>query len=407
MSKFRRPTSHVLLSVAAIAMAAFAGLPANAQMSAQMVFEAQNALPMPAKSGQFDRLAPRTAVKRAKLDYSIWDDALENVVLDFGPSTRRRARRPDASVGTRFVRGHKSAYRLEGSRVTFSYLNDAYRQALSEYRKDLQAIATQVDITKFSRDEQLAFWFNLHNVALIEQIAKAYPIDRPANIKIRVNGERTPLDEAKFISVKGVNLSLRDIREKVVYANWSDSNVIYGFFRGNIGSPKLPRIAYTSDEVQDMLKANATEFVNSLRGFHEASQTRNVSVVYEEAKPFYFRNWDADLTAHLLTHAERETVAEVQSGKRFKTDKYDSIIADLSAGNRLASSGNQIKGAGTMSFDTMRLLSEVEEKQRVLRRKGIENPNQRRGFVIIEDMAADETSIIAAPPQIITDDAGN
>jgi len=367
MSKYYRLKTRPILLPFTVAAAMFAANISQAQMPKQMVF--------------------------ATLDYSIWDAALENVVLDFGPSTRRRARRPDPVVGTKFVRGHKSAYRLEGSRVTFSYLNDAYREGLREYRKDLESIATQVDITRFPKNEQLAFWFNLHNVALVEQIADAYPIDRPSNIKVRIDGVKTPLDEAKFMTVQGMKLSLRDIREKIVYENWSDPNVIYGFFRGNVGSPKLPRISYTSNEVEDMLAENATEFVNSLRGFHEASSARKISAIYEEAQPYFFPNWNSDLTSHLLEFAEREVIAEVNSGKPFKADRYDAIIADLSAGNRLGSSGNAIRGAGTLSFDTLRLLSEVEQKQRVLKKKGIIDPNLRRGFVTIEDMEPDETLI--------------
>ena len=388
MHKFKKYTCGLVVIsgpflLAPISSQAQKAVPATVYKTAQFMPDKLNEGPEISGS-RFAKFIPQATAKKTRLDYQIWDEALRNVVLDLGPSLRKRARRPDPTVGSKFVHGHKSAYRLEGSRVTFSYVNDLYVEGLTAYRKDLEDIGTRLDITTFSRNEQLAYWFNLHNVAVIEQIALNYPIDRPANIKLSVSGSKASMDEARFITVKGEALSLKDIREKIVYANWTNPDVIYGFFRGNIGSPKLPRVAYTGSSIDYLLKENAVEFVNALRGFHEAWSNRNVSVVYEEAASIYFKNWEEDLTAHLLKHAERETVAEVNSGKPFKVDTYDKMIADLSGGRRLGSSGTPIRGRGNMSVETARLLSEVREKQRTLKAKGI--IGNQNGYVIIEDI---------------------
>ena len=383
-------------------------LPAQAQVKVQTAaqpFKVVELQTTAQSEPNFAKFAPGVATKRTRLDYSVWDEALENVVLDFGPSTRRRSSRPDSSVGTRFTKGHTSPYRLEGSRVTFAYFNNDYREGLTEYRKDLQSIPSRLDITKLNRNEQLAYWFNLHNVAMIEQIALHYPVDGPSRIKLRINGEKVLLDQARFIEVDGEKLSLRDIRQNIVYANWNNSDVIYGFFRGDVGSPKMPRYAYERDNVMGLLDDNAEEFVNSLRGFHESYDKRQVSAIYEEARPFYFANWTPDLTAHLLKHAVRDTVAEVNSGKPFKVARYEDDIADLTAGNGLGTSGLAISGQGLMSAETQRLLAEVGEKQQELRRMGILKP--RGGYVIIEDLYTDDTSSAPPPPQIVTGETGS
>jgi len=211
----------------------------------------------------FDRFIPRPGNKSLRMDYSIWDEALNDVILDLGPSTRNRATRPQAQVGTRMVLGHKSQYRLEGTRFTFAYLNDEFKAGLTTYREDLERIASDYDITTFSRAEQLAYWFNLHNVAMIEQIAHAYPVDSPKRIKIRVDGKKVPLDEARFLNIQGQKLSLKDIRTEIVYKNWNNPDVIYGFFHGDIGSPALQRYAFTASDTDLMLSQNADDFVNS------------------------------------------------------------------------------------------------------------------------------------------------
>jgi len=79
----------------------------------------------------------------------------------------------------------------------FSFLDSDVIASFTEYRQDLERTADIVDIQALSRNEQLAYWINLHNVALIEQIANAWPVRQPR--EIMVSG--VPLDEARFITV--------------------------------------------------------------------------------------------------------------------------------------------------------------------------------------------------------------
>ena len=384
----RRPlyslTASCLAVVAVSAPAWSQVLPNKVSQPILMVEAATNT---PAATPNFSKFSPRQKTKNTKIDYSIWNQALENVVVDFGPSLRKRASRPEAVVGSRRVKGHTSPYRLEGSRVTFAFLTNEYREGLEIYREELQDLAETVDLTRLSKDQQLVFWLNLHNVAVIEKIANAYPVSEPARIKVKINGEKVKVDEARFIKVLGEYVSPKDIREKIVYPNWDNPNVIYGFFRGDIGSPKMPRYAYSESNVNDLLNDNANEFVNSLRGFHESYDSRKISGIFAEAQSFYFPDLERDLTAHLLVHAERETINEVNSGKPFKIDQYESVIADLSAGNGIGTSGNAVIGSGAIPLETRRLLAEVNEKQRKLRVDGVIKP--KRGYVIIEDLYED------------------
>lgn len=369
-----------------------AALPASAQtqsMSAAnsgMSVSVINGFTPQPRQAAIARFIPQAQTSRTRLDYSLLDEALDNSVLKLGMSTRRYMGRPNAATGTRFVTGHRSPYRLEGSRVSFSFLNEEYRGALREYREDLERIGTQIDLTNMSRNEQLAYWFNLHNVALITEIAENYPVRRPSNLKI----DGVNLHDAKILTVKGVPLSLRDIRERIVYANWNNPDVIYGFFYGDIGSPGLEYNAFSGPNVGTMLNAQAKEFVNSLRGFNETSRAREVSRLYAEAQPYFFPNWETDLDRHLNRHANTEVKAELASGKPFKVDMYDDVIADLMGGDRprIATGPVQdLDGNFTSEIalppEVRRLLQEFQNKREVLRRRGL---LQSGGIVIIEDI---------------------
>ena len=350
-----------------------------------------------ALDSQFAIFVPKKQTSNTIIDYGVWDEALSNVVLRLGQSIRERARRPNPEVGTRIVFGHKSAYRLEGSRVTFSYLNDEYKDGLTQYRKDLERIANTVDITRLSRNEQLAFWFNLHNVVVVEQIALQYPIKRPSELRVGENGRR--LSEAKLLNIREIPVSLRDIRENIVFANWSNPDVIYGFFHGDIGSPALQNYAFTGSNVHQVLKIQAGEFVNSLRGFHESSSALKFSVLYEEAKPYFFTNWPDALKTHLGKHASPDVLEELAKNKPVKFDRYDPVVADLLAGDgsRTPNLNVRLDIAGRsdtslISPGVARLLRELQQKTKTMRRRGM---IMKRGTVTIEDV---ETIDVDIPP---------
>lgn len=317
-----------------------------------------------AQDASFGRFAPRQASVATRIDYALLDAALESFVLRMGRSLREGAPRPDAGIGSRIVYGHDSRFRLEGNRVGFGYLEPEAIAGLTAYRADLESIADQVDIASLPRNEQLAYWINLHNVAVIEQIALAYPISQPS--RIRLEGGTLPLDETRFITVAGVRMSPKDIRTRIVFPNWSNPKVIYGFFRGEIGGPTIQARAYTGANVSDLLDDSAREFVNSLRGTQKSGDTLEVSEIYAEARPFYFADWPGDLKRHLLPYANEEVAALVNAATSTEARIYDYDIADLSKGK--PDPGYQtVYSDGTaqrtrISSDVIRLLTEREQK---------------------------------------------
>lgn len=321
----------------------------------------------------FDRFAPRPSTKTTRLDFSLWDDALQYMVLPMGPSTRQGERRPDATLGTRQVYGHDSRVRLEGNRVAFGFLDEEAIAPLSDYRRDLERIGGEIDIATLPRNQQLAFWMNLHNVAVTEMIALNYPARSPSDLKL--GPDKTPLDATRFITVAGVAMSPHDIRTKIVFPNWTDAKVIYGFFRGEVGGPSIQRMAFTGDNVSTLLETSAQEFVNSLRGVEGFGSTLLVSKIYDEARPFYFPQMGDDLKAHLLRFAEEDVAALIAEKDQVKANTYVATVADLAGGERepvynTVTSNGVDQGAG-ITPSIARYLGERSEKYEKLRREGL------------------------------------
>ncbi|AOL22752.1 Protein of unknown function, DUF547 [Erythrobacter litoralis] len=356
MTRHPRPAPRSLTALAALAAAAL-GSPLAAQASL-------------AVEPEYRTFVPQENPNEDGIDYSIWTEAMKNLVVSMGPSLRQGAGRPDPSFGSRRQYGHVSRYRLEGNRLMFSFLDDAVIDSFTEYRRDLEATADKIDIQKLSRNEQLAYWINLHNVAVVEQIARSWPVRQPREIKV----DGVPLDEAGFITVEGVALSPRDIREKIVYPNWRDPKVIYGFWRGEIGGPSIQREAFNAENVARLLEKGASEFVNSLRGTEKAGDTLEVSELYREAAPFYFPDFEKDVRAHLRQYAKPEVIAILDGTTQSRATIREWDIADLAGGVREPTyqniTSNGVAVTTRIPQSMARLLAQREQKFQKIIREG-------------------------------------
>ncbi len=319
--------------------------------------------------GAFVTFTPSANPNTDKIDYSIWDEAMRNLVISMGPSLRETAGRPPESFGTRRVYGHTSRLRLEGTRVMFSFLDADVIATFGEYRRDLESVADKIDIQALSRNEQLAFWINLHNVAMVEQIANAWPVRQPRTIEI----DGVPLDDARFITVEGVAMSLKDIRTRIVYPNWKDPRVIYGFWRGDIGGPSIQREAFSGENVARLLDRSARDFLNSLRGTQKLGDTLQVSNIFEEVAPWYFPNFEPDLRTHIAEYATPEVSKILAETEKVEAVVAEYDIADMAGGAREPTYQNIQTADGTQkSFripqSMQRLLVQREQKiQRIIR----------------------------------------
>lgn len=332
-------SSLVALGWAVSPLQPVADPPANTGFAAT---RASPGVEAPGSDERFAIFVPTSKPIRHKIDYEIFDFALQNLVVSMGPSSRSVPYSVIQPVGTRLKQGLHSRYRLEGSMVGFSFFNQEVITSFTLYREELQAIGDTIPIHTLPRNEQLAYWFNLHNVALLEKLGQEWPLREPREIMV----EGTPLDDARFITVQGVSLSLRDIREKIVFAHWRDPKVIYGFWRGEIGGPALQPAAYTGQNVASLLDLAAGEFVNALRGTEQRGDTLHVSRLYSEVAPFYFPDFATDLRVHLGEYAEDEVAAILAETTGAEASISEPFIADMAGGSRGA---NYLTGSASAS----------------------------------------------------------
>ncbi len=358
--------------------------------------------------------APATAVpepfrghdanSKLAIDYRDLDSLLDTVVLFTGRSNRKKAGSTQNTTGTRMKVSVNRATINEGNRFYFEVFDDSpeNQQTISKIRSRLESIPTAVSLEKFSRDEQLAYWINLYNITLIEEIVKIYPEPKLEDLLV---GKDSVLSK-KTLNVAGVPLSLDDIQFTILKQNYDNSPlVIYGLYQGIIGGPSIRKSAYTGKYVYADLIENAIEFINSNRG----TESRNkrvfrVSSLYERNQLF-FPDFDTDLTEHLLTYLEGDERAELQAATKIKTDIDDWTVTDLYGSTRdlgasLANNNAALAGAvsgGSSSRLTSNSVVATRYSPAVLQRLNEINAKkaaERTGTVTIEEMgeAQDEAS---------------
>lgn len=343
---------------------------------------------------RYDDTSPR------HVDYEIWTDLLHDMVLNVPTMDRDPERRRSINTGTRISTANESRYRFEANRVAYHLMSDEYKDAITAYRQDLESLPDQVDLASLSSDEQLAYWLNLHNVAVIEQIMLNYPLTRVN--QQNAYGTRENMFEAKILTVAGTPLSLNDIRLRIVYAHWDDPRVIYGLFNGAVGGPEIARTAFDGDNVWTLLSRNAGEFVNSLRGVEVTRSELRVSHLYREAERL-FPNFETDLRAHLAEFANAETSQQLAPGRPLRATVEDWHIADLINGSTRCTgpggaatmySGSPHPSAGMVAAgstcspalpsNALVLLNAIQERRFELIREG------RYGEVYTRDIPTDE-----------------
>jgi Protein of unknown function, DUF547 len=334
---------------------------------------------------QFAKFIPNPRNAK-RVDYTVWNEILGKMVFLTGLSTRQIAQNVDPLVGTKFIAEHDSPYRLEGNKIPFSLLKKEHLQVLQEYKKDLEAIGTTTDISALPKAEQLAYWFNLHNVTVITLIAENYPVHQPS--KLQIGPDKQAFHDAKVIEVAGTKLSLRDIRENIVYANWRDPMVIYGFFHGDIGSPSVQQEAFTAENTQRLLAGGAEEFVNSLRSFTRGG----VSKLYKDVAPYYFQNFEQDLRDHFNVVMWENVLADVAKVKTLKINPYEYDIADMEGGRgsfvvgNVTMDGRPVRNSQSLAIATY--TNQIVQKTKTLLKQG----KITRGEVIVgdEELVAEE-----------------
>jgi len=276
---------------------------------------------------------------------------LKIVVVDTGRSTREVSQPTQAKTGTRMKTKVKRSTANEGNRFYYETIdkNPEGQQLLRGIQDSLAQVPSDAPLEYFSRDEQLAYWLNLYNVTILNEIVAVYP---KRDLKKLFKGKDSILLK-KVLTVDGISLSLNDIQFTILKQNYDNNPLImYGLYQGYVGGPNIRRSAYTGRDVYRALENNAIEFVNSNRGtFSKDEKTFRVSGLYDRNR-MYFPDFNTDLSTHLLKYIEGYEFNALQTASVLKPDLNDWTVTDLG--------GTHQRIGGSLADNNAALLNSVK-----------------------------------------------
>ncbi|MGF1462879.1 MAG: DUF547 domain-containing protein [Maricaulaceae bacterium] len=205
--------------------------------------------------------------------------------------------------------------------VGYKALNTRALSVLDSYISGLE----RIPVSQLNKNEQLAFWLNLHNALTVKTLYNAGgngDVDRHRTFPQATDG---PFAK-KTVTIEGQLLSIDDIVNVVLRPNFEKPMLHYGLFYGAEGSTPLRREAYTGAKVEEQLADLARTYVNSNDGVKAGRRKIQVSAMYDWYRDDFGGSDEAILT-HVAQFAEGRTAERLAGRTEIDRFNYDFDMA--------------------------------------------------------------------------------
>ena len=170
-----------------------------------------------------------------------------------------------------------------------------------------------------TRDEQMAFWFNLYNAKTIDVVLDGYPISSIRKLGTFNSG---PWDN-KNMTVTGYGeMSLNDVEHKTLRANWDEPRIHYAVNCASYGCPNLKATPWEAETLEADLEAAAIGYINHPRGFRVENGRVTASKIFNWYKEDFGGN-QAGILEHARQYAEGDLKAELEAATKINRFEYN------------------------------------------------------------------------------------
>ncbi len=192
-------------------------------------------------------------------------------------------------------------------------------EALEQLDSYLTAMA-EVEISRYNRDQQFAYWVNLYNAITVQVVVKNYPV---ASIKDISSGllPLGPWDDA-LIEIEGHEVTLNDIEHQILRPIWQDYRIHFAVNCASISCPNLPTQAFTADNTETLLNSYADQYLQHARAFEIDDDTLWLSSIFDWYQADFGTN-EQTMLATLSAHLPSEKKAQLEKFKGNIDYRYD------------------------------------------------------------------------------------
>lgn len=210
------------------------------------------------------------------------------------------------------------------NRVAYAEVTAADRRALDSYIGQL----TNIPISRYSRDEQFAYWVNIYNALTVKVILDHYPVDSIRDIDLSSGLFGDGPWDAKLVTIEGKRVSLNDIEHRILRPIWRDPRIHYAVNCASIGCPNLRTEAYTGPTLDNALDAGSIAYINQPRGVHVREGKLRVSSIYVWFADDFGDGSDEAIIKHLQTYAQTPLNRQLSSLSSIADHTYDWALND-------------------------------------------------------------------------------
>ncbi|RMA66458.1 DUF547 domain-containing protein [Ulvibacter antarcticus] len=135
--------------------------------------------------------------------------------------------------------------------------------------------------------EYQAFWINAYNLAVIKGIIDNYPIASPLDKK--------GFFDATTYNLGGKSITLNDIENKMLRANFEDARFHFVLVCGAKGCPPLISEAYTPNNIEKLLEQQTIKAINNSSFIRVSDGGVSISEIFKWYKEDFTQNGSSEV----------------------------------------------------------------------------------------------------------------
>ena len=137
------------------------------------------------------------------------------------------------------------------------------------------------DRSKWSKNEQLAYWINVYNAYTVKLIVDFYPTKSIRDLGPRI---KIPLIKDvwhyKFFKIAGVDMSLDEVEHSILRKEFEEPRIHFAINCASVSCPPLLNEAFVASNLENQLMRVTTTFVNDTSRNKISNQSAQLSSIF-------------------------------------------------------------------------------------------------------------------------------
>lgn len=137
------------------------------------------------------------------------------------------------------------------------------------------------DRSKWSKNEQLAYWINVYNAFTVKLIVDFYPTKSIRDLGPRI---KIPLIKDvwhyEFFKIAGVDMSLDEVEHSILRKEFEEPRIHFAINCASVSCPPLLNEAFVAANLENQLTRVATTFINDPSRNKISSQSAQLSSIF-------------------------------------------------------------------------------------------------------------------------------